>query len=474
MKQAGLDLTQGNISKNMMKLALPIMLSNFLQMFYNLTDAFWLGKLGENARGAVSAAGIAFPIIFFLSSFGFGFVVAGTALIAQYRGAGKFEMMRKVVGQFAFILVIFCALFISGSFIFLDKILALLQVPAEIFIVTTQYISVILVGVVFMFTFISYQSFAQGLGDTVSPMKIQIISVFINLMLDPILIFGLWFFPRLEAVGAAYATLIARVIAAIMAIIYLKKKSPILVPRLKDMIPDKVMLKKILKISIPASLGQSITSFGFLLLQGFVNSFGTVVITVFSIGNRLTSFFMMPAMGISNALATVVGQNLGAGKVTRAVKSVKKAFILIMSIMLVGCTILFFFGSFLTRFFINDPEVINIGLRMFRVTSLASFIFGIVFIFMGVFNGSGHTKPTMLLNIVRLWGLRIPFVLMLSGLALKYVKIDFLNSFLQFMAKPLAEYPYDALWWSMVISNTIIAIWAFLIYRKGRWKVGSI
>jgi putative MATE family efflux protein len=283
-----------------------------------------------------------------------------------------------------------------------------------------------------------------------------------------------WYFPRLEAVGAAYATLIARIIAAVMAIIYLKKKSPILVPRLKDLIPDKVMLKKILKISIPASLGQSITSFGFLLLQGFVNSFGTVVITVFSIGNRLTSFFMMPAMGISNALATVVGQNLGAGKVTRAVQSVKKAFILIMSIMLVGCTILFFFGAFLTRFFINDPDVINIGLRMFRVTSLASFIFGIVFIFMGVFNGSGHTKPTMLLNIVRLWGLRIPFVLMLSGLALEYVKIDFLNSFLQFMAKPLAKYPYDALWWSMVISNSIIAIWAFLIYRKGKWKTGSI
>jgi len=93
---------------------------------------------------------------------------------------------------------------------------------------------------------------------------------------------------------------------------------------------------------------------------------------------------------------------------------------------------------------------------------------------MGVFNGSGHTKPTMMLNIVRLWGLRIPFVLMLSGLALKYVKIDFLNSFLRFMAKPLSEYPYDALWWSMVISNTIIAVWAFLIYRKGKWKTGSI
>lgn len=474
MQKAGLDLTQGHIMKNLMKLSLPIMLSNFLQMFYNLTDAFWLGKLGVNARDAVSVAGIAFPLIFFLSSFGFGFVIAGTALIAQYKGAARLEEMKKVVGQFAFILVIFCSIFISGSFIFLDNILAILQVPSEIFIVTKQYISVILVGMIFMFIFLSYQSFSHGLGDTVSPMKIQIISVLINMFLDPILIFGMWFFPRLEAVGAAYATLFARIVAAVIAIIYLEKKAPMIMPRIRDLLPDKEMLKRILNISIPSSMGMSITSFGFLLLQGFVNSFGTVVISVFSIGNRLTGFFMMPAMGISNALATVIGQNLGAGKIGRAVQSVRKAFVLIMAIMTLGCATLFFFGAQLTEFFINDPEVVETGQRMFRVTSLASFVFGIVFIFMGVFNGSGHTKPTMLLNIVRLWGLRIPFVLLLSGLALRYIRVDFLIPFLDWMAKPLAAYPYDALWWSMVISNTIVAIGAFAIYRKGTWKKAKI
>ncbi len=474
MQSKTADLTTGNLTSKLLHLAFPIMFSNFLQMFYNLTDAFWLGKLGENAKAAVSVAGIAFPLVFFLSSFGFGFVIAGTSLIAQYKGAKRNDEIRQVVGQFIIIIIIFCALFLSASFHFLDQILNLLQVPTEIYIMCRQYISVILFSMIFMIIFLSYQSFSHGLGDTLSPMKIMTISVLINLVLDPVLIFGLGFFPRLEAVGAAYATLFARFIAALIALVYIKKKTPLIIPKLKDMIPNKNILKLILNISIPASLGQSITSFGFLLLQGFVNSFGTVVISVFSIGNRMTGFFMMPAMGISNALATVIGQNLGAGKVQRAVKSVKHAFILIMSIMTIGCSVLFFFGAELTKIFITDPEVVQIGMRMFKVTSLASFLFGIVFIFMGVFNGSGHTKPTMILNIVRLWGLRIPFVMLLSGLAFEYLKFDFLQPFLQWMAKPLAEHPYDALWWSMVISNAVIAIWAFLLYKKGEWKKGKI
>lgn len=422
------------------------MFSNFLQMFYNLTDAFWLGKLGENARGAVSAAGIAFPLIFFLSSFGFGFVIAGTSLISQYKGANRLHEMKKVVGQFVILVIIFCTVFLLFSFTFLDNILHLLQVPNEIYEVTKQYISVILVGMVFMFFFLSYQSFSHGLGDTISPMKVQIISVLINVILDPLFIFGVSFFPRLEAVGAAYATLIARFIGTAIALLYFMKKDTILIPEVQDLIPDKLMLRKILNISIPASLGQSVTSFGFLLLQGFVNSFGTVVISTFSIGNRLTSFFMMPAMGMSNALATIIGQNLGARKVERAIQTVKKAFLLIMTIMFIGCGVLYFFSSELIKFFIDDIEVVQTGVRMFRVSSFATFIFGVVFIFMGVFNGSGHTKPTMILNIVRLWGLRLPFVLLLSGLALKYVNFDFLKPFLVWMANPLKAYPYDALW----------------------------
>lgn len=470
MKQ-GTDLTTGNLWKTLIVLSLPIMLSNFMQTFYNLTDAFWLGKLGENAREAVSVAGIAFPIVFFLSSFGFGFVVAGTALIAQYKGAGNLEMVKDVVGQFIIILIIFSILYLTFSIFFLDWILEILQVPAEILETSKQYIFIILIGMVFMFGFQSYQSFAHGLGDTVSPMKVQLISVGLNVILDPIFIFGFAFIPRLETVGAAYATLIARIVAAILAVVYIKKKIPIIIPGKANLKFEPTMMKRIIKISIPASLGQSMTSFGFLLLQGFVNSFGTVVISVFSIGNRLNGFFMMPAMGVSNALASIVGQNLGANKVDRAERSVKRAMALVMVIMLFGCSMLFFFGAYLTKFFIADQEVVSIGIRMFRVTAIATLEFSVLFVFMGAFNGAGHTRETMILNIVRLWGLRIPFVLLLSGKAAEFISWQPLEPILAFFAKPLAETPYDALWFSMVISNLITAIWAIIIYKRGHWKV---
>jgi putative MATE family efflux protein len=468
------NLTEGNLTKILIRLSLPVMFSNFLQMLYNLTDAFWLGKLGENARGAVSAAGIAFPLVFFLSSFGFGFVVAGTSLISQLKGAGRQSEMRSVCGQLILIVLLLSLIFITFSSVFLDQILGFLRVPADIFVVTKHYISIILIGVVFMFLFMTYQSFSHGLGDTLSPMKIQVVSVALNLVLDPLFIFGWGKIPRMEAVGAAYATLIARILAAVLAIYIFRKKTVFLLPSLGDLKPNGKTLKKILNISIPASLGQSITSFGFLLLQGFVNSFGTIVITIFSIGNRLNSFFMMPAMGMSNALATIIGQNIGAGKIDRAEKSVIISFRLIMALMTFGCVILFFFGAQLTRFFIADEAVIGVGVRMFRVISVSSFLFGIIFIFMGVFNGAGHTKPTLILNIARLWGLRIPFVLLLSGMAANYIRLDVLKPLLQWFAAPLAAHPYDALWWSMVFSNLIISIAAFLIYRKGKWKSGKI
>ena len=476
MKETGLDLTSGDIYKNMMKLALPIMLSNFMMTFYNLTDAFWLGKLGDNAMNAVSVAGIAFPLIFFLSSFGIGFVVAGTALISQFKGAGTPEMMKRVVGQFVIILIVFSIIFLTFSFTFLDSILGLLHVPQEIFEVSKQYISYILVGVLFMFIFLTYQSFAHGLGDTISPMKIQIISVSLNVVLDPIFIFGIGFMPRMETVGAAQATLISRVVAAGLAVYFMKKKTSQIIPNLQDIKPDKKLLKKIFDISIPASVAHSITSFGFIILQGFVNTYGTLVISVFSIGNRMMGLFMMPAMGISNALATMVGQNLGAKKISRAVKSVKVGMILVLLIMLVGCSLLFFFGSTLTRFFINDPAIAGVGERMFKVVSFAALIFSVLFVFMGVFNGSGHTKPTMILNISRLWFLRIPLVFILSGKILEFafIRDSLLNEILTKLSIPLSTHSYDALWWSMLISNIFTTIMAIFIYRQGKWKKGSI
>jgi len=476
MAFTGMDLTRGSLLKNLMKLSLPIMLSNFFQTFYNLTDAFWLGKLGENARQAVSVVGLAFPLIFFFSSFGFGFVIAGTSLIAQYRGANKMEKMKEVVGQFVLIIIIFSIIFVAVGFLFINDILHLLQTPAEIFELARHFITIILMGMIFMFVFLSYQSFSLGLGDTISPMKIQIISVGLNIVLDPLMIFGIGFFPRMETIGAAWATLISRVIAAIIAIVFLFRKTPYIIPKLTDIKPAKEMLTRILRISIPASLAQSMTSFGFIILQGFVNSFGTVVMSAYAINNRIINFFMMPAMGISNGLSSIIGQNIGAQKTKRAEKSVGVAFRLVFAMMFTGSVLVYFFGGSITKFFINDPLVIDVGRRMFKVTPIAAFLFGILFVFIGAFNGSGHTKPVMLLNIVRLWVIRIPLVYILSGtvLHIAFLKDSFLYPLLHRLSLPLLTYPYESLWWSMVVSNSICCIIAYLIYKRGTWKKPKI
>ena len=324
----------------------------------------------------------------------------------------------------------------------------------------------------FMIIFFAYQSISHGLGDTVSPMKIQFLSVSINVVLDPILIFGLLIFPKLGVVGAAYATVFARFIGALYAFWYLFRKKKFILPSPKQILPDFTLLKKILKISIPASVSHSITSFGFLILQGFVNTFGTVVISVYAIGNRLIGFYMMPAMGISHALSAIVGQNLGAKNTERAIKSLKTAFVLIMGIMFIGALILFNFGATLTKIFINDPEVIEAGVRMFRITSIAAFAFGIIFVFMGVFNGAGHTLPPMIINMSRLWVLRIPITFILSDrlLQIDFFKNSFLAGFLKEAAKIIEPYNYDALWWAMLISNITCAIVSVILLVKGSWK----
>jgi putative MATE family efflux protein len=332
-----------------------------------------------------------------------------------------------------------------------------------------QYISVILLGVPFMYLVVFFQSIAHGLGDTVNPMKVQIISVVLNVVIDPLFIFGWSFIPGGGVLGAAYATFLARFVGALLALLYMFRVHGRHIPRRSEMKPQKEMTGWILRISIPASLAQSMTSFGFLFLQGFVNSFGTAVITIHSIGNRMTGFFMMPAMGISNALTSFVGQNLGAGNLKRAIKSFHRATALVMVIMGTGALIIFFFGSALTRFFINDPTVVDIGVRMFKITSVASFIFGAVFMFIGLFNGAGKTGAVFLFNVSRLWLFRIPFVYLLSG-RINAPETGLMAVVLDQIARPLAKHPYDALWWSMVISNFLAALWAFIIYKRGHWK----
>jgi len=470
--RTGIDLTQGNILRNILKLALPIMLSNLIMTSYILVDTFWLGKLGENAQDAVATTGIAFRLVNFLRSFGMGLMVAGTALVARYKGADRPDRIRLAIGQFALVLSIYALLFIVASIIFLDPILRALNTPDEIFGFVRGYLQISLISVFFALMFMFYQSTSHGLGDSITPMYILIATTLINVVLDPLMIFGIGPFARLEIIGAAYATLIAKGVGGVAAIAFMLMRARDVLPRARDFLPNREMLGNVVKIGFPVAISRSVSGFGFLILQGFVNSFGSAVIAVNSIGAHFISMYMMPCMGIGNALAAMIGQNLGAGKIRRAEQAVWVSFRFIISIMFVGCALMYLYGDVFTRVFLNDAEVIEIGIRMFRLKAFASFFFGFIFVFNGVFNGSGYTAPVFYVSISRLWGMRIPLTYILSGILLGYPVFanSFASGFLAKVAVPLSTHPYEALWWSMIISNFIAGIWAFLIFRRGTWK----
>lgn len=470
-----INLTEGKILKSLIILSLPIMLSNFMGTLYNLVDTFWLGKLETGATEAVAVAGLTFPLTFFIMSFSAGFTLAGTAIVAKFKGMNDYAKIRLSIGQFVPILGSFAIILVIITSTLIPTFLKILHTPPELIEGAHIYITYIMYGMIAMMFFMVFQSITTAFGDSFTPMVVQVITVSLNIILDPLFIFGIGFFPKLGIKGAAIATLISRVIASLIALFIFLKKYRDLVPSLQDMIPQKAVLRNIFQIGVPASIGQSTTSFGFLLVQGLVNSFGTTVISAYSIGNRMTGIFMLPAMGISNALSSFVGQNLGAGKTDRAVKSVHYAMMLVMGVMTVGSLLLYSFGGELVKFFVDDFAVIDIGSRMFKISAIATWIFGILIVFMGVFNGSGHSKSTMTFNISRLWLFRLPISYLFAGY---FVGKDlgwfsFLEDTIIYLGNVLAPYQYEALWWAMVFSNIAGVAIAFSIYLKGNWKVSK-
>ena len=426
------------------------MLSFLLQMLHNLIDAFWLGKLG---RTALVAPTITMNIMFVGISLAMGLGAGGTTLVSQFRGAGRLSEMQKTGGQMLILLGVCGSSLAVLAFVFSDQILGLLHTPPDAFAETRLYLRWILAGVPFMFSFFVYQSILTGIGDTVGPLRVNLITVVLNMALDPLLIFGIGFFPRLEVAGAALATCTARFLASIIGLYQLFSGSRGVHLRMSDLKPDRTILAKIVRIGIPMGLGQSGTSLGFTLLMGIVNTFGSAVTAAFGIGGRIIHIAMVPAFGLSQANATAVGQNLGAGWEERASQSVRRACLLIGIILLPITVGMFFWGRDISRVFINDPEVIQYGRDLFRITSPSVFAFGFIMVLMGSFQGSGHTVPVMVLNLSRLWLLRIPVTYILAII--------------------LGMGP-TGLWWAMFFSNTVTAIAAMVWFSRGTWRKSII
>ena len=440
------DSAGRQLSLRILKIAAPAMAGSLIETLYNLTDAFFLGKLGASE---ISAPSVSSSIVFFLIIFASGLANAGTTLIAQAKGRGSPERMNFYMNQTAAILV-FAAVALTGfGLVFSRPVLILLNTPEAVMAGALAYMRIVFCGLPFMFAYFLLQAAFSAIGDTMTPLKVHLTGILANVVLDPLLIFGWGPFPALSVSGAALATIASQGVTAFLAIRILLRGKDGLRIRGSLLKPNGSTALLLLRIGLPSSVGQALSALGFTVLQGLVNTYGTGAIAAFGVGNRVIGLFDLPSNGLAIAVTSMVGQALGARDEKAAQRAVWAG--LRLCLLLVGPPLVasFFFGGSLVRIFVDDAEAIRLGNVMFQVVGPSVLLFSLYFVLTGAFQGSGDTKVIMALAIVRLWGIRVPLAYALARFtALGPVSI----------------------WVGMFASNLVTAAAGFLWFRGGRWR----
>lgn len=440
--------TEGRIFNSLFSLAAPIIFANILQTAYQLIDTFWLGRLGANAVAAVS---ISFPLLFLVLSLGSGLTLAGTVLVSQYFGA---EDQKKVDfnSSQTMSLIFFVALALSGfSYFAAAPLMQLIGAGPEIFQDAVDYFQVSSLGFVFLFMFFSFQSLMRGIGNVMLPVYIVLFTVLLNLILDPLFIYGYGPVPGFGVAGAAVASVITQALSAVIGLFILFRGKSGIKIHFNQMKPHLFTLRRIFNLGLPASVEQSTRALGMTFMVILVTGFGSEVVAAYGIGARILSFIIIPALGLAIATTSLVGQNIGAIKIKRA----EKVATLSSQVAFFGLTgmgiLMFLFAEPLTAFFIpNDPDVIEDASLFIMIMAPSFGLLGVQQVLNGVFNGAGFTKASMLISILNLWIIRFPLAFLLSH---------------------KTHLGAEGIWWSFPISNAIAALAAFIYFKQGYWKL---
>ncbi|MFW6422202.1 MAG: MATE family efflux transporter [Candidatus Bipolaricaulota bacterium] len=448
------DILNGPIIKTLLVLGWPVIVSNVFQMLYNLVDTYWLGKIG---KVAVSAPTVGFPVVFLIISFGFGFSIAGVSLVSQHTGAGSSENANRAASQvmsFMFVGSIFLAGL--GFAIAPGLLRTLMGVPEDVFPKALIYIRIIFAGLPLMFSFFAFRALVRGIGDMVTPMLVTGASVVLNMILDPLFIFGVGFFPGMGVAGAALATVLSRGLASFVAIYLLFSGKLEIQLHLRYLILRMRWIKQIIKIGAPSAIGQAGTALGGIFLMALISRLGVVAVSSYGIGQRIIRLLNVAVWGLASPLTTMIGQNIGAKNEDRATDVAKRAFGLAFSVLSALAILIFLVRRPLFGLFIDDPEVIETGSRFLSIFLWSIPFFGIFRLTSSVFRGAGHTRPPMTLSLIRLLPLR--------------VGVSYLLAF-GILGVNLGT---DGVWLGLFTSNFIVGILAFGWFLTGSWKERTI
>ena len=406
-KMRNVDSTKGPIAGAMMKLAWPIAVTSIINVFYNIADTFFVGQL-ENSKEAIAAVSLTFSVVFLLVAFAIGISTATSTLISQFFGAKDQDRLSKTATTSLIMMTIMAAIVIAAGLLSRNWIFRLLQADESIIPLASEYFSIIIYGMLFMFMFFVLSSMLRGVGDTKTPMIAGIVSSIINIVLDPFLIYGWLFFPKLGVAGAAYATVFARFVLTIYLMYRVLRKDCPLGLNVREMKVDFGILKEIFRIGIPSSLSEMSVALGMILIVGRVNMFGAAATAAHGLGARLDSVMYLPMSAIGQATSTMIGQNLGARNRDRAWKTSKTAILYTFISSTAVAIILILFARPIASIFTTSDEVVELTrFYIYFVFSFYGFL-GIRVAMLYSFYGAGDSRTALITTLFSFFALRLP------------------------------------------------------------------
>ncbi len=441
-KQYLCDMTAGSELALLVKFSIPMLVGNIFQQFYNMVDSVIVGNyVGKNALAAVGMTSSLNYLYFCLCN---GFATGAGVLMSQYFGMKNEKRVKDSIGSSIYLLLGMGVVVSVLSVLFSRGILTLLNTPQEIFDDALLYTRIVCGGVISVVLYNGIAAMLRALGDSRTPLIFLIVSSVLNVAGDLalVLIFDL------GVAGVAIATVLAQLLSALGCIVYAVLKNPYFRLTKENLRPDGLLIRKCLRLGVPFGAQGALIAFSCVALQSIINRFGPDVIAAFTSTCRIEQFVQQPYNSLGMAIATFAGQNLGAGRVDRVVRGYHRSTALVVAFSLIMMGMMYLWGNAFVGLFVDDANVIAIGGRAVRITSLFYMPLGMIYVARSLLNGAGDSTFAFVSGLAEVIG-RIGFAFLLCG-------------------SPALG--YWAVWYTTGLTWLITGVTCMVRYAQGKWK----
>ena len=433
------------VRRLILTMSLPIMISMLVQALYNIVDSMFVARVSEAALAAVS---LCYPIQMIMVAVACGTGIGINALLSRYLGEKKREKASQVAMHGLFCAICNWLVFAVIGLFFSEAFLRLFSDDVQIIMMGISYMQICTICSFGVFVQITYERIMQSTGNTIYNMVIQGVGALINIILDPIFIFGLGPVPALGTAGAAIATVIGQIVAMFLGIIITQKKIREIQLSVRGFHIDGMIMKAMYRIAIPAILMQSIMSFMTVMMNMILAPFSEMAVSVFSIYYKLQQFVFMAVLGMNNALIPILSYNYGANQMERIRESIRFALWMSCVIMAIGTVVFQLLPTQLLYLFDAKETLLSIGIPALRTISVSFVFAGISMVLCSVFQALGSPNHSLLVTLLRQMVILLPLAYGFSS-----------------------AFGLDMCWWSFPITEVLCALLSLYLLRSVQKRV---